>query len=163
MLKCAPPILCTKVRVYDLGWLSDVGPDPTRYSLCPTSKNGIATPQSVFNGVQGVDDVGPPSPGLSEVGGRRYELRRKQCRRQLGRWEARRRLLPPRFPFYPHGLHPHCTRPPISSIKISVLLFRLALQIDLMLVVSYAYLQIPDELVEYYLGKSGFQCPDVRL
>ncbi|KAL5979900.1 Transcription initiation factor TFIID subunit 10 [Asimina triloba] len=22
---------------------------------------------------------------------------------------------------------------------------------------------IPDELVEYYLGKSGFQCPDVRL
>ncbi|KAK1296970.1 hypothetical protein QJS10_CPB15g00932 [Acorus calamus] len=22
---------------------------------------------------------------------------------------------------------------------------------------------IPDELVEHYLGKSGFQCPDVRL
>ena len=35
---------------------------------------------------------------------------------------------------------------------------------------SYAFLylfffisQIPDELVEHYLGKSGFQCPDVRL
>ncbi|KAJ4831374.1 Transcription initiation factor TFIID subunit 10 [Turnera subulata] len=25
------------------------------------------------------------------------------------------------------------------------------------------YRQIPDELVEHYLGKSGFQCPDVRL
>jgi transcription initiation factor TFIID subunit 10 len=23
--------------------------------------------------------------------------------------------------------------------------------------------QIPDELVEHYLAKSGFQCPDVRL
>lgn len=26
-----------------------------------------------------------------------------------------------------------------------------------------AFDQIPDELVEHYLGKSGFQCPDVRL
>ncbi|KAL0393895.1 UNVERIFIED_CONTAM: Transcription initiation factor TFIID subunit [Sesamum latifolium] len=28
---------------------------------------------------------------------------------------------------------------------------------------NYADSQIPDELVEHYLGKSGFQCPDVRL
>ncbi|KAL3630017.1 Transcription initiation factor TFIID subunit 10 [Castilleja foliolosa] len=26
-----------------------------------------------------------------------------------------------------------------------------------------ASLMIPDELVEHYLAKSGFQCPDIRL
>ena len=25
------------------------------------------------------------------------------------------------------------------------------------------FIQIPDDLVEHYLAKSGFQCPDVRL
>ncbi|KAK8914185.1 hypothetical protein KSP39_PZI024271 [Platanthera zijinensis] len=28
---------------------------------------------------------------------------------------------------------------------------------------SLSFLQIPDELVEHYLGRSGFQCPDLRL
>ena len=27
--------------------------------------------------------------------------------------------------------------------------------------VFFFFFQIPDELVEHYLGKSGFQCPDV--
>lgn len=48
-----------------------------------------------------------------------------------------------------------CHHPPLA--------FSTFLSLGLALMLGSVVLKIPDELVEHYLGRSGFNCPDLRL
>ena len=53
----------------------------------------------------------------------------------------------------------------LLSLHLPLFLFYLAFLLPYVTIFNQPplFIQIPDELVEHYLAKSGFQCPDVRL
>ena len=53
---------------------------------------------------------------------------------------------------------------PFSLIFLSLFFFFFFHALFNVLIIFFFFqFQIPDELVEHYLAKSGFQCPDLRL
>jgi hypothetical protein len=76
------------------------------------------------------------------------------CRRRKRRRAARRRGHTHGVPLLPHGLLSH------GTVALSCPLYPL---ISPNSAFDSVARQIPDELVEHYLGRSGFHSPDLRL
>lgn len=134
---------------------------PSFLPALPLSSPFIRAPTSCYN-LRG---------GGSETARREVQDdEQQQWRRCRGPWRghgygsgwrggraARRRGCAHRVPLIPHGLHPHGMVPPLPS---RLLYFSVS---GLTLMLGSVARKIPDELVEHYLGRSGFHCPDLRL